>query len=227
MSAPLGLIVWLSAASQSALFEPIPVTPGEGFCAEEKNMYNCAKAIEQRVLAEATHIVSRSDEKLCFALRERVCLVDDSELDTYAAHFYIGSLSDPYAHVVWVVGYEHHYVVLVDGDNGATTEMDDIPVPSPDGKWLAVASWDLVSGWVENGVSVWSVDDDAPKMVWSVSPRDWGPGPPEWQDSHNFTVGRIEERRREDGMMEFARTGTVHIERHESEWRIAPEREPE
>jgi hypothetical protein len=89
-------------------------------------------------------------------------------------------------------GHGFHPAGPIRREKRAYSSVDDVPVPSPDGRFLAIASLDLQAHYVANRLTIWAVEDDSIQKTWSVEPTEWGPGIPTWLDDHTIEVSRFE-----------------------------------
>jgi hypothetical protein len=104
---------------------------------------------------------------------------------------YLGTLSLPAYHVLWVQYYEGSAVMLVSVATAEKQLVDAVPVASPDGRYMAVASGDLGAAYNPNRLSVWAFVGDSLELVWAVEPEDWMPGRVRWIATTKFEVSKI------------------------------------
>ncbi|CAN5356268.1 hypothetical protein BH20GEM2_BH20GEM2_11830 [soil metagenome] len=111
---------------------------------------------------------------------------------------------------------ESRMLMLVDGATGEITEVDEAPVPSPDGRRFITASLDLVAGHLPNRIRIYRVEPAGPVIEWEVEPREWGAMEPQWLDSRTLQLERGELDR---GTHEL-RTAPMRLEWREESWVI-------
>jgi hypothetical protein len=183
------------AARHPKLPMPMDVEPDRGICVDLESTYECAETIEKHQLNASRGIVSRRDAQICFRLTDggETCVSNEnpSEESNQKLFLYLGTLPQPAEHVLWVQYYEGSEVMLIDAASGRKHMLDAVPVPSPDGVYLAVASADVAYG--ANRVSIWTRKRDTLEMVWSLEPdpNDWSPGRVQWVGSALLEVPRI------------------------------------
>ncbi len=111
---------------------------------------------------------------------------------------------------------EGRMLMMVDAGTGEITEVDELPVPSPDGRRFITASLDLVAGHLPNRIRIYRVGATGPALEWEVEPREWGAREPVWLDARTIQLER--------GELEHAtyqiRTSPMRLELREEGWRI-------
>lgn len=150
----------------------------------------CSEAIELRVIAHSAGRVVRDGGRICIRpeTARTVCVADNhSDTDEYVSYTYLGQFTSPRVHVLQVGYYEGLGVLLVDAITGKQNHVSRLPVPSPDGRRLAVASMDMAAAFDPNEFVIYRYDDGALVQELKVSPNDWGPGRPRWP-----TAARVE-----------------------------------
>lgn len=181
-----GLALSCSGPERGEYPTPIPVTPRSGICDMIQNTHRCARAIEANQLPGADGI-SRTARGLCFESPEAQCVPDDDDL----AYSYLGTISRPPYHVLWAQYVEGNQVLLVHAATGKRVWVDAIPVVSPDGNRLAVASADLAVGYNFNRLTIFAASGDSLVVDWLVEPQDWGPSAAAWLSDSTIAVERI------------------------------------
>jgi hypothetical protein len=86
-------------------------------------------------------------------------------------HVYRGHVAVIDQHVVQVILPEGNAYILVDAATGVATEIDAVPVPSPDGSRFATASLDLIAGHDPNRFRIYRISPNGPVIEWSVEKR--------------------------------------------------------
>lgn len=152
----------------------------------------CVAAIEERVVAQSAGRVARKGATICIRPErtDLVCLEASPDVaeDDFVAYAYLGQLAAPAVHVLRVSYYEGRGVLLVDAITGNRHNVSAVPVPSPDGVRLAVASMDLDAGFDPNEFVIYRYDDGGPTQELKVSPTDWGPGTPRWLNANRIEL---------------------------------------
>lgn len=182
------------SARPTSLPPPVDVEIGLAVCRDARSSHECARSIEVTRMKAAGGLVVRDGARLCFrTLSPEVCIADrgSGEGEEDALFSYLGTLSRPAYHVVSVQYYEGSAMLLVHATTGASQMVDGVPVASPDGRFVAVASADLGAAYNPNRLSVWVVAGDSLARVWSLEPEGWMPGAVRWIGSTKFEVQRI------------------------------------
>lgn len=205
--------------SISGFPEPLPVRLLSGPCDTIANTHRCADAIEARQLARAGTLGWRDDRGVCLRLPggTDACIPHDTSGSWPSWYGYLGTLRDPPFHVLWRQYHEGNGVLLVHARTGRLVSVDAAPVPSPDGRFLAVASLDLEAMYNPNRVSVYRTAADSLVLEWALEPRDWGPGKPVWADGR-LLVPRVELNR--DAGYEEVITDTIVVSRRGTTWTV-------
>jgi hypothetical protein len=135
-------------------------------------------------------------------------------------HVYRGHIAVIDQHVVQVILPEGNAYILVDAATGVATEIDAVPVPSPDGSRFATASLDLIAGHDPNRFRIYRISPNGPVIEWSVEPKEWGPADPVWIDDSRIRFDRVTADRR-TAPISFRRSAAV-LEGGADGWSIVP-----
>lgn len=166
------------------------VVEAMGRCGRER--YDaCVADIEGRVIARSAGRVVRKGASICIAPKQvvPVCVEASHDVgDDFIAYTYLGQLASPAVHVLRVSYYEGRGALLVDAITGDRHHVSAVPVPSPDGARLAVASMDMDAAFDPNEFVIYRYDDGGLTQELKVSPTDWGPGTPRWLDASRVEV---------------------------------------
>jgi hypothetical protein len=202
------IVLVLAAAAAVAFFlyrgngaDEVPATArtayhdaiGQGICRDILNTYECAAAIEQRVLpALADHAARRGDTLvLRLAGPDSVVLTSappGEEIDAPGYHL-VGMLESGHfvVHGQW---YEGDFYLLVNRASGEEQAIWARPVVSPEGERILVASADLDAGYNPNGFQIWRVAGSRVSLEWSFEPDTWAPVSAEWADEGSVRFAR-------------------------------------
>ena len=85
---------------------------------------------------------------------------------------------------------EGRAVLMVERRTGDVFELDDHPVPSPDGMRFITASLDLVAGHSPNHVRIYHMEPSGPVPEWEFDPKEWGARHARWLDEHSIELER-------------------------------------
>jgi hypothetical protein len=220
---PAGVIVTVLASTACAAKHeavlwpsPMPVVQMAGLCDTIGNSAQCARAIESHQLG-LTPGVSRTRAGLCFQRTNAppICQRDDSTGQFPSWFYYVGTLSRPHYHILWRQFAEGNGIRVINAATGHASDLDDIPVPSPDARWLAVASCDLIAQYNPNELSIWRVDPDSLVEVWRLKPDGWGPAPPTWLNKQTVEFVRVrydeDSERQLDSLFTVKRVGSKWV----------------
>ena len=195
----------------------------------------CVRALENSQFALTDGRASRDGLALCFKTRAPtpMCLEDrpargmDSERD-YTEYRYLGRLPEPRLYVVERWQYQGSGVTLIDADTGVVSEVGAVPVASPDGARIAIASTKLDPATDEADQLVYRLASELAiyrygegKLLQEFkfeAPDDWGPGEPRWLDAQLLEVPVMQIIERSDHA-ELRATGTRTYELVNDRWR--------
>lgn len=224
----LGLLITPAASCSSApraeYPSPMRVTLQAGVCDTILNTQRCAQAVEDRQLPRSIGI-ERSDRGLCFEGIPRSCVRPDTVAEFGPASFhYLGTLERPPYHVLWAQYWEGSRILLIHSSAGTRVWVDALPVPSPDGERLAVASADLIARYNRNRLTILAAADDSLTTDWSIEPELWGPNAAWWVSDSRLGIERtaIDSLSHAEVVQD-----TVLVERTGGGWRLVSSTNPE
>lgn len=221
------------STSSAALAPPAPTAsvtvlrPGdaayEAICGSIYNGYDCAQALERRLLPAERGGVVRDGRVLRIALArgDAVTYTDSLHDDTQGMWFsYRGRFGSIGYHLVEIQFYEGRIFLLVNGRTGWTTWSDGVPMLSPDGAQLAAANVDIDAEHSSTSLQVWRVAADSLELAFSQDfdlrsydeESVWGPANLEWLSSTELRFDRM-----------FAASvirGTGRVVRESNRWRM-------
>jgi hypothetical protein len=118
---------------------------------------------------------------------------DRTDSDMMALYSYQGRLQNGFG-VIEVLFYEGATFILVDERTGGITEIDSVPVVSPDGTRFVTTSMDLEAGYRPNRIAIYRFEGDAVIEEWEAEPMEWGPSDARWlgPDLVAFTHNRLD-----------------------------------
>jgi hypothetical protein len=129
--------------------------------------------------------VRREGPRLLFATEDGRTIPlenDTAEADRFVRYQYYGFAEPLASHVVGVGFYEGGAFVLVSAKTGDQTQLQALPVVSPDGRRFATASLDLEAGYDPNGLQVWEVTEWGPRLEWGLAGGEtWGASDAVWR----------------------------------------------
>jgi hypothetical protein len=113
---------------------------------------------------------------------------------------------------------EGRMVLMVDRRTGDVIELDDVPVPSPDGERFVTASLDLVAGHLPNRIRIYRMTTGGPTLEMEWQPREWGAQHATWLDAGTLQLER--------GMVDWNSheliTAPMVMRRTGDRWRMEP-----
>lgn len=219
---------------------PIAIKAAMDKCYEDQDadaQKACVRALENSQFALTDGRASRDDLTLCFKTRAPapVCLQDrpargmDSERD-YTEYRYLGRLPEPRLYVVERWQYQDSGVTLIDADTGVVSQVGAVPVSSPDGARIVIASTNLDPTTDEADQVIYRLASELTiyrhsegKLLQEFkfeAPNDWGPGEPRWLSTQRLEVPVMQILERSDHA-ELRATGTRTYELVDGRWHEA------
>jgi hypothetical protein len=198
---PLLLLLSVACGTPTALPHPGPApaaTPPdmqdtETCSAEYTAALRCQSRIEARRMAATRGLAARSRDTLLIRGTggDTLRLVNvTSAPDRTIDYRYDRYLSDIGSHLVKLSYYEGGSWILVDARTTGQTQLIGPPVVSPRRTRFAAASLDLLAGYNPNGVQVWRLGEEAPRLEWGIDGgNQWGAAALKWvsEDALDFT----------------------------------------
>ncbi len=180
-----------AAAADRAASAPDPAAYARlraSVCDTMTNSFDCARAIERRQIDGAERAWRRGDTlRLALASGDTARFVDQPGGHARSEYY---RYQDAWADAGFVLLQKQYYegseFILVDDSTGARTRLPDWPLRSPDGRYFAVLSFDLVAGYGPNTLQIWTLEEGAPERVWETEPSQWGPRSGSWQDGETL-----------------------------------------
>lgn len=197
----------------------------------------CVRALENSQFALTDGHASRNDLTLCFKTHAPapVCLEDrpargmDSERD-FTEYRYLGRLPGPRLYVVERWQYQGSGMTLIDADTGTVSQVGAVPVASPDGARIAIASTkpdpttdeaDQVIYRLASELTIYRYSEGKLLQEFKFeAPDDWGPGEPRWLSARLLEVPVMQILEGSDHA-ELRATGTRTYELLNGRWREA------
>jgi hypothetical protein len=182
-------------------FQLVGDTVDERLCQQITNSYECAQAIERDLLSKGVPEVARRGGQLVIRLTHAdSATFRDSSTETASAvsYSYRGLLPSVPYHVIEVQYYEGGTYLLVNAATGRQTFSNGLPVPSPDGHYIAAANVDLEAEFSPTTLQVWRVDKDSLVLAWEhdfvppggASDSTWGPADITWTRATELAMAR-------------------------------------
>jgi hypothetical protein len=199
-----------------------PVAPDAfaAMCAELDSTYACASAIERHQLAkpELAAVAARTARGLelrlatgsLHTLRD-IAGSDDVDDVSYSFREY---LKDIRYFLVHRQRYEMRDYVLVHARTGREFAIEEVPVVSPDRARLVTTLAGLSGMSTGNGVQIWRLEQNSPRLEFELRPSDWEPAEAVWLDARTIRLRKLAPIRGEGR----AFSTTVRLV-HEGRWR--------
>jgi hypothetical protein len=102
----------------------------------------------------------------------------------------VGDLAPLPYFVVHVAYYEGDEYLLVHESDESSIRVPAVPVPSPDGQRIAVASG-MHADYNPNRLEVWRLAGTKLEREWSFEPREWAARLPEWVTPLEFRACKV------------------------------------
>ena len=179
-------------------------------------------ADESRALAASSGEAERFGDTLRIAGTGKVSalLVDDTtEGDSYRLLRYDGRVPGTLFHGVRVGYYEGRSYLLVHERTARQVPVDARPVPSPTGRWLATASFDLEAQFDANALAILTPESDGVASVFRVEPARWGPDTIAWRGDDTLVV--VQRWVTDSGPGHYERREALVV-RQDGTWRLEP-----
>lgn len=133
--------------------------------------------------------VVRNKLQLQLRTRDGLVVLTDNCFDgeSYVRYRFKAYLTDIGYFLIGVDGYEGHGFLLVNDRTGNKTDLEAMPVFSPDRKQFVTMSMDLDAGYHPNSIQIWQLDPSGPKLGYKVYfDNAWGPSDPVWIDNRTI-----------------------------------------
>ncbi|BAV04340.1 hypothetical protein SAMN05421788_11068 [Filimonas lacunae] len=159
------------------------------FLTEKQELYsdNYSDSTEQVALTRDSAWVTREADSLRFVVKNGngggFKNNDKTDGDDYVRYYYKGLLSDIGYYCVSAAYYESGETILVSQATGERVNVWDMPLISPDKKTFLCFSYDLVAGFVPNGIQLYTVNNGKAEQVADAELTRWGPGRMKWVDN--------------------------------------------
>jgi len=180
--------------SRTAHLAPPSQSVRQHICLSIDNSEDCARTIEQRLLAQPNLPVHRKDPgTLVFDLQsgKHIVLHDSvTEGTDYVGYSYAGYLGPIHAYLVEVQFYEGGSWVLVREPSGQRVGIAGPPTVAPDSVRFVALSSDLVAHYDPTCIEVWSVQSDTIVLEWSLDLGEsaWGPTGATWLSNDSIRI---------------------------------------
>jgi hypothetical protein len=166
-------------------------------CVGINNPYACAQAIEQHQLKREIKGLKRKKNQLMIRLDNGTLLTlvnkgNPKYDDTSMANFsYIEYLPAIGYHLVHVMYYEGDSYVLINGKDGKKTDIQNIPIISPDNLRFVTASSDLEAEYNPTEIQIWRITAGGLFKEFSFKPSGWGPESPRWKNQNEVSITKV------------------------------------
>jgi hypothetical protein len=143
---------------------------------------------EKTAMAKFPNLVRRDNTTLYLKLKtgDEKLLTDVTEpnIEGLTKYRFLRYLSAQKLFLVFVSLYEGHQYLLISEENGMESGTDAEPVFSPDGKRFFSASCDLVAGFQDNEIEVFSIDSGFIQRLYLQRATQWGPVDAAWESDN-------------------------------------------
>jgi hypothetical protein len=179
-------------------------------------------ADETRALAASNGEAERHGDTLRIRGTGKVSAVladDTTEGGEYRLLRYDGRIPGTLFHGVRVGYHEGRSYLLVHERTAKQVRADARPVPSPTGRWLASASFDLEAQFDPNALTVLAPDADSVVTVFRVEATQWGPDSIAWRGDDTLVV--VQRWVTDSGPGHYERREAL-VARHAEGWTLQP-----
>ena len=193
---PLMLLILLQTVV-SANANPQSTDPLDRICAGINNSYQCAQAIERSQLRKPAlaSVVMRARNGVRVKLRNGRWLTvndvekrgDEASVVKYNFRDYSRDLGYFLLHRQY---YEGDDYLLIQDTTGHQSELQDLPVVSPDKSRLVTASNGISGGYNANGIQIWRLTKDGAVLEQSFDVKGWAPSDPVWTNNQEIRLVR-------------------------------------
>ena len=176
---------------------PQVADPLSKICAGLDNSYQCAKAIERSQLRKAANasVAMRTRNGVRVRLRSgRWLTVSDVEKEGDEAAVVKYNFRDYLRDIGYFLLHRQYYegddYLLIHDTTGRQSELQDLPVTSPDKSRLVTASNGISGGYNANGVQIWRLTKDGAVLEQSFDVKGWAPSNPVWTNNQEIRLVR-------------------------------------
>ena len=150
--------------------------------------YECMQAIEQQQLAEYPNIAARNGTTLIVPTQTGIeqFVNGDPESGEFIGYIFLLYVSEIDQVLVYTQFYESGAYLMIDRQSGQSTELDALPLLSPDRRRLVTVSGDLMAGYGANRIQVYRAS--GMQLEWSFEPQDWEPQTGAWLSNDSLEV---------------------------------------
>ncbi len=147
---------------------------------------------ENNNIKKDARFVSRNNDTLNLKLDNGTIkkLVSDKNMESedFSAYSYIGKLNDINYYLIFVSYYEAYQYLIVNAKTGKETYICGAPAVSPNKKYLLTSNFDLIAGFVYNGMEMYDVGSDSLKTNWKRELTKWGACDIAWIDDNTLVA---------------------------------------
>lgn len=158
----------------------------------ERSEVSCNDQIEAEALAASPSHAHRAGKTLTLGTDSAPVVLTDSKAPESSTTIFrlLGELTPLPYFVVHVAHYEGDEFMLVHQSDGSAIRVPAVPVPSPDGRRIAVASG-MHADYNPNRLEVWQLAGTKLGREWSFEPREWAARLPEWVNASEFRACKV------------------------------------
>jgi hypothetical protein len=164
-------------------------------CAGIGNSYQCAQAVERSQLRKPAlaSVAMRARNGVRVKLRNgRWLTVSDVEKSGVEAAVVKYNFRDYLRDIGYFLLHRQYYegddYLLIQDTSGRQSELQDLPVISPDKSRLVTASNGISGGYNANGVQIWQLTKDGAVLEQSFDVKGWAPSDPVWTNNEEIRL---------------------------------------
>ena len=189
------MILLLTVVSGNAT--PQSADPLDKICSGVNNTYQCAQAIERSQLRKPglASVVMRTRNGVRVKLRNgRWLTINDVEKKGDEASVVKYNFRDYSREIGYFLLHRQYYegddYLLIQDTTGQKSEVQDVPVLSPDKSRFVTASNGISGGYNANGVQIWRLTKDGAVLEQSFDVKGWAPSDPVWTNNQEIRLVR-------------------------------------
>ncbi|MEW6711967.1 MAG: SH3 domain-containing protein [Candidatus Riflebacteria bacterium] len=154
----------------------------------------CSNREEQKFIELSGGKVKREMHRLTMtADNGKVVLLEDNPVmgEESQANRFMGQIAGQPFWLVSQVGWEWHKFNIISTRDGDLTEIDEVPVFSPDSTRFVTANCDIHAGFTPNRIQIYKVNPEGRvSHEWSQEPEAWGAEDPVWHSDSKIGFTR-------------------------------------
>ncbi len=139
-----------------------------------------------------TSILMIQKESLVIKANDRIVVFKNDTTESEHSAFYNYKSFLPESGYIHIEGIHWEWTsdCFVNLKNGSETYFWDNPIISPNNKLLISYSYDLVAGFMVNGIQLYRIDTDTISNIFEIEIANWGPEEIKWDTDTSIVIKR-------------------------------------